>query len=70
MNGEHSVEVEEIWMPTVNGDGAAVTKDGKHYKLVAYIVNGYPVVLEKDFILERRKVSKEEADNIIEQSKC
>jgi len=61
------VEVLEIWMPVEEG-GEARTSDGKNLKLIAYIVNGYPIRLETGFALERRFITKEEEKRILESN--
>ncbi len=61
---EDKVEVIEIWQPVKEGGEAVVATTGQNLKLVAFIVDGYPIRLEKDWILEKRYISKEEAARI------
>ena len=66
---EETIEMIEIWSPSEK-DGEAVTfPDGKKLKQVAVIVNGIPIKLDKDWVMERREISKEVADNLIIQSR-
>jgi hypothetical protein len=57
----NTVEKYELWIPCKKGEGSAITKDGTNMKMVAQIVNGQVLYLEKDFYLEKRQLSKEEA---------
>lgn len=63
---ENQVEMIEIWATTDGKDAEAVQfNTGKNIKRVAIIVNGYPIKLEKDFIMERKFINKEQADLLV-----
>lgn len=65
IRGENNVLVEEIWIPTKEvGYGQSISRDGKDYKIIAYIANGVPLFLEKDCVLEKRYISKKDFENI------
>lgn len=60
---EETVLVEEIWVKTNKPDEAsAIGKNGENLKLVAFLVNGYPLRLDEGYFLERRGITKKEAD--------
>ena len=61
---EDLVEVVEIWSPTET-DGQAITRDDKKLKRVAYLIGGVPAILEKDFVMERRHITKQEVDKLL-----
>lgn len=54
----------EIWQKTDNGGQAIEWPSGKNLKLVAVLINGRPVKLEKDFNVERVYITKEESENL------
>jgi hypothetical protein len=54
------VLVEEIWVKTDKDNGTCITANGDNLKLVAYIVDGTPIILEKDYFMEKRHISQEE----------
>lgn len=56
-----TIDLIEIWMPVKDGGQAVTFPDNKHMKLVAYILNGKALKLEKDWVMEIRQVTKEEA---------
>lgn len=64
----NQVEKIELWQPTDGDDAEAIREDGTKLKRVAVIVNGFPIMLEKDFFLERRIITKEEADKLLAKS--
>ena len=55
MKKEKEVEMIDIWMPVEKED---------NMKLVVRIVNGYPLVLDKDWVLEKRILTEKEAENL------
>jgi len=57
---KQTVDMIEVWMPSEEGE--AVRSDGKKLKLIARIVNGNPVILEKDFMVEVIPLEKRVAD--------
>lgn len=57
------VEIIEVWMPVRKGGDAYDYKNKRNLKKIALLVNGQPIYLEKDFALEKRWITKEEADN-------
>lgn len=59
------VEMIEIWQPTEEGGGIYHFEKKQNLKLVALIVGGIPVTLEKDFYLERKYINKFQADSLI-----
>lgn len=60
---ENLVEVLEIWMPTKGGDGSVFDiKRQQFLKMAALIVNGNPIKLEDGFLMERKHITKEEAE--------
>lgn len=63
-----TVEMYDIWAKVDAGGTAILFPDGKHLKLVARIVNGQVIILEKDFFLEKRDLTKEESLNFINNS--
>ncbi|MBI4029093.1 MAG: hypothetical protein HY376_01890 [Candidatus Blackburnbacteria bacterium] len=64
---EETIEVIEVWEPVESG-GEAVrfgTTNGKgNLKRIALIVGGTPLFLEKDYFIERREITKEEAKKL------
>lgn len=54
------VEVIEIWQPVEKG-GEAYHLEKGNLKKIALLVNGHPVLLEKDFFLEKHHLTKEDA---------
>ena len=59
------VEMVEIWQPTKKGKGEIVSFGrGKDLKLVAKLINGVPIFLKKDWIVERRWLTKEEEEHL------
>ncbi|MCK9371022.1 hypothetical protein M0R04_14015 [Candidatus Dojkabacteria bacterium] len=65
---EETVEMYELWIPCKKGEGSAITQDGKNMKMVAQIVNGMVLYLEKDFYLEKRHLFKKEVELYEKQS--
>lgn len=66
MADQYPVEVFEIYMPAKEGgEAVSIHKDNKNLKLVAFIVNGVVIILEKDFILEKSYISERQADQIL-----
>lgn len=63
--GELLVEIIEIWMPVDSGGEAIMFTDGRHLKRIAIIANGTLLMLEKDFIAEKKYITKEELKNIV-----
>jgi len=68
---EEVVEIIEIWQPVENGGEAvrfATTEKGKpslnNLKRIALIVGGTPFHLEKDYVMERRQLTEEEAKRL------
>ena len=68
MKKEETVEMIEIWSPNGKGGEAVQFPSGKKLKNIAIIVNGIPIKLEKDWIMERRDITKELADELIKRS--
>lgn len=66
---EDLVELIEVWQPVETG-GESVREDGSHLKRVALIVSGSPVFLEKDYCIERRFISKEQAKLLVQHNKA
>ncbi len=60
---EDYVTIEEIWVPCESGEGAGITRDGKHYQLAAIVSNGRPLYLSKDVVLENIKMTSQEFAN-------
>lgn len=60
---EDLVEILEIWMPVKEGGEAYHYEKKQNLKMIALIVNGQPLKLEKDFVFERRHITKAEAEN-------
>ncbi len=58
---EETVEIIEIWQPT-DGTGEAWSTEKGNMKRIAMLVNGHPYFLEKDFLVEKRSLSKVEAE--------
>lgn len=54
------VEMTEVWMPVKEGGEAWRVGKGP-LKLVARLLDGYPIFLEEDFCVEKRYLTKEEA---------
>lgn len=63
-----TVLVEEIWVKTNGDDATAITDDGKRLKLVAYLVNGYPIKLDEGYFFERKEISNIEAENLLKSN--
>ena len=61
---EERVEMFEIWQAVEEGGEAILNETGKHLKRVAIIVNGIPIKLEDGWFVERRSLSKEEAESL------
>lgn len=61
---EEYVDVFEIWMPVDIGGEAYNPKTQKGMKLVAFIVDGRVLKLEEGFMLEKRKITKEEEKHL------
>lgn len=61
------VQVEKIWIPVDEGGEAYSWEKQKKLKLVAVIVNGIPIFLEKDFVMELSHINKIEAEEILKQ---
>jgi hypothetical protein len=65
-NPKDFVEMINIWMPVKN-DGQAVTwPEGKSLKLVARLLGDKIIKLEKGFVLERKQLSKEDVNHLIQ----
>lgn len=64
MPQEHKEELIEIWIPVKEGGEAFHFEKQTNLKLVAIILNGCPLFLEKDFMLEKKYISKVQADNL------
>ncbi len=62
MDDKDLVEMTEIWRLVESG-GDVIHGD-RQLKKVAILVDGFPIFLEKDFLLERRKITREEEKNI------
>lgn len=60
----NKVLLEEIWVLTTDDDATAVDMHGKKYKMIAMIVNGQPLYLEKDVYLQTRYISQEDYKEI------
>lgn len=60
------IEMFDIWMPFKQGEGNAVKEDGTQMKLVARIVGGVVVILAKDFVLQKRDITDEDAKVYLE----
>ena len=58
-----AVEVLEIWQYAKSGTAYDVKKK-KPLKLVAFLVGGLPLLLDKEFVLEKRLITKEEAEQL------
>lgn len=57
------IEVIEIWQPVEAEKGEAFSYDRNVWlRRIAILVNGHPFHLERDWIMQRRLISKEEAD--------
>ena len=60
---DDKIVVEEIWVPCEKGEeGHAITKDGKHYKIVARIANNVPLWLDDGVMLENTPRTKQEVE--------
>lgn len=64
-----TVECYEVWVECDPSEAYAHTSDGKSLKMIAQIVNGVPIYLENKAILQNKKLTKEEADEIIIRSR-
>lgn len=62
MTDENTVEMFEIWQPVEEGGEAIFDASGKQLKQVVVIVDGIPIKLEEGWVVERRSLSKEEAE--------
>jgi hypothetical protein len=59
---EETVDVIEIWMPSDTGE---IIVGYKPMKLIARIIDGIPIYLEKDFGMERHSIPKIESDKLL-----
>lgn len=59
------VEAFEIWQEVEEGGEAYSFDKQKNLKLVAHIINGVVLRLDKGFMLEKKTLTKAEADNTI-----
>lgn len=64
MDTKDMVEIIEIWKPVKRGGGAIEFPSGKNLKLIALLANGYPIELEKDYVLQRHHITQEEAKRL------
>lgn len=42
--------------------GTAVRENGQHMKMIAVLVNGVPIFLEKDYMIEKGLITQKQAD--------
>lgn len=63
MTTNDKVEVIHIWQPVKTG-GEALKADGTRLEKVAILLNGIPYYLKKDWALERKFITQEEAKQI------
>lgn len=59
------VEAFELWQEVEEGGEAYSFDKQKNLKLVAHIINGVVLRLDKGFMLEKKTLTKAEADNTI-----
>lgn len=62
---EDFVEMYDIYTRTDSGGTMIEFPSGKHLKLIARIVNGQVLVLGEDYFLEKRPLTKKEADLLL-----
>ena len=57
------IELIELWMPVDEGGEAFDYYSKQNLKLVAILANGVPIKLEKDFMIDKKYITKEEYEN-------
>ncbi len=57
-------EMIEIWMPVEKGGEAYSLKKSRNLRLVAVLLDGYPIKLDTDWVVEKYPVTKEEGDKL------